>query len=346
MMPAYIEALAASVQEHRREFGITRHLLMSFHGVPERYVALGDPYREQCQRTATLARAAARTRRRCVERFLPVALRSRTLAPALYQRGARGLPKRGVKSVSVICPGFAADCLETLEEIGMENRDVFLAAGGEQYHYIPALNARADHVASLSALVIARAASNARRGKRKGCPCMLWLKAFHIIGVVSWFAALLYLPRLVRISLTDTGRPIQDTTIDDDAGNARFKIMERKLFMIMTIGAVIAIGFGVAMLASAPDYLLMRWLHVKLALVLVLVGYHGALLRAAPAVRRGSKLAFGTVVSAVQRGAGLTADRHRHPGGRQTVLSGAVGACKGRGLLPIFSANGKRSYLI
>ena len=64
------------------------------------------------------------------------------------------LPKLGVKSVSVICPGFAADCLETLEEIGMENRDVFLAAGGEQYHYIPALNARADHVASLSALVM------------------------------------------------------------------------------------------------------------------------------------------------------------------------------------------------
>jgi ferrochelatase len=65
-----------------------------------------------------------------------------------------GLPRLGVKSVSVICPGFAADCLETLEEIGMENRDVFLAAGGEQYHYIPALNARTDHVASLSALVM------------------------------------------------------------------------------------------------------------------------------------------------------------------------------------------------
>jgi ferrochelatase len=58
-----------------------------------------------------------------------------------------------VKTVSVICPGFAADCLETLEEIGMENRDVFLAAGGEKYHYIAALNARADHVAALAALV-------------------------------------------------------------------------------------------------------------------------------------------------------------------------------------------------
>ena len=104
---------------------------------------------------------------------------------------------------------------------------------------------------------------------------MLWLKAFHIIGVVSWFAGLLYLPRLFVYHSQTQGSRIQGASIDD-AGNARFKVMERKLFMIMTIGAVIAAGFGVAMLALAPDYLLMRWLHVKLALVLVLVGYHGA----------------------------------------------------------------------
>ncbi|HEU5137934.1 MAG TPA: protoporphyrinogen oxidase HemJ [Steroidobacteraceae bacterium] len=105
---------------------------------------------------------------------------------------------------------------------------------------------------------------------------MLWLKAFHIIGVVSWFAALLYLPRLFVYHSQIQGSQIQRESIDDDAGNARFKVMERKLFMIMTIGAVVAVGFGVAMLWLAPDYLLMRWLHVKLALVLVLVGYHGA----------------------------------------------------------------------
>jgi protoporphyrinogen IX oxidase len=100
---------------------------------------------------------------------------------------------------------------------------------------------------------------------------MLWLKALHVIGVVSWFAGLLYLPRLFVYHAQ-----IQNGAIDDEKGNARFKIMERKLFMIMTIGALIAAGFGVAMLATAPDYLLMRWLHVKLALVLVLIGYHGA----------------------------------------------------------------------
>ena len=96
---------------------------------------------------------------------------------------------------------------------------------------------------------------------------MLWLKAFHIIGVVSWFAALLYLPRLYVYHAQMVGDPV---------GNARFKVMERKLFMIMTIAAVIAIGFGVSMLAAAPDFLLMRWLQVKLALVFLLVAYHGA----------------------------------------------------------------------
>ena len=105
---------------------------------------------------------------------------------------------------------------------------------------------------------------------------MLWLKALHIIGVVSWFAGLLYLPRLFVYHSQIQGAQALNGVIDDEPGNARFKIMARKLFMIMTIGALLAIGFGVAMLALAPDYLLMRWLHVKLALVLLLIGYHGA----------------------------------------------------------------------
>lgn len=105
---------------------------------------------------------------------------------------------------------------------------------------------------------------------------MLWLKAFHVIGVVSWFAGLLYLPRLFVYHAQVQVAGAQGGFVDDEKGNARFKIMERKLFMIMTIGALIAAGFGVAMLGLAPDYLLMRWLHVKLALVMLLVGYHGA----------------------------------------------------------------------
>ena len=102
---------------------------------------------------------------------------------------------------------------------------------------------------------------------------MLWLRAFHLVSVISWFAGLLYLPRLfVYHSSVQTA----GAGIDDAAGNARFKVMERKLFRLMSFAAILAIGFGVAMLGMAPDYLHMRWLQVKLALVLVLVGYHGA----------------------------------------------------------------------
>jgi putative membrane protein len=100
---------------------------------------------------------------------------------------------------------------------------------------------------------------------------MLWLKAFHVVGVVSWFAALLYLPRLFVYHAQ-----IQHGSIDDVAGNARFKVMERKLFALMTIAAFLAVGFGVAMLAAAPDYLLMRWLQLKLLLVFCVIAYHGA----------------------------------------------------------------------
>jgi len=100
---------------------------------------------------------------------------------------------------------------------------------------------------------------------------MPWLKAFHVVSVVSWFAGLLYLPRLFVYHAQ-----IQGTTIADAPGNARFKIMERKLFGLMTFAALLALLFGAWMLALAPDYLLMRWLQLKLLLVLVLVAYHGA----------------------------------------------------------------------
>lgn len=151
--PAYIDALAASVNDHRREHGAARHLLMSFHGIPELFVTRGDPYRRQCERTASLlaARLGLASDAWSLS-FQSRFGRARWLQPYTSEALA-ALPKRGVKHVSVICPGFAADCLETLEEIGMENRDVFLAAGGEKYDYVPALNGRADHVAALNAVV-------------------------------------------------------------------------------------------------------------------------------------------------------------------------------------------------
>ncbi|MBC8027046.1 MAG: protoporphyrinogen oxidase HemJ [Steroidobacteraceae bacterium] len=100
---------------------------------------------------------------------------------------------------------------------------------------------------------------------------MLWLKAFHVVSVIAWFAAIFYLPRLFVYHAQ-----IQKGPIDDAVGNARFKIMERKLFGLMTVAAVLAIGFGAAMVLVAPAYLLMHWLHLKLVLVFALVSYHGA----------------------------------------------------------------------
>jgi putative membrane protein len=105
---------------------------------------------------------------------------------------------------------------------------------------------------------------------------MLWLKAFHLVGVVSWFAALLYLPRLFVYHAQIQGAQTPSSSIDDAVGNARFKVMERKLFFLMTVAAFLAIGFGAAMLLAVPDYLLMRWLHAKLVLVFMLIAYHGA----------------------------------------------------------------------
>jgi len=93
---------------------------------------------------------------------------------------------------------------------------------------------------------------------------MLWLKAFHIVFIVTWFAGLFYLPRLF----------IYHASATDAASLARFATMERRLFVIMSIGATLAVVFGIAMVVSAPDYLQAGWLRAKLVLVAALIGYH------------------------------------------------------------------------
>jgi putative membrane protein len=93
---------------------------------------------------------------------------------------------------------------------------------------------------------------------------MLWLKALHVIAMVTWFAGLFYLPRLF----------LYHADAKDSAGIARFEIMERRLFVIMTIGGALTIFFGVAMLAASPIYLSMMWLRIKLSLVALLIAYH------------------------------------------------------------------------
>ena len=93
---------------------------------------------------------------------------------------------------------------------------------------------------------------------------MLWLKAFHVIAVVTWFAGLFYLPRLY----------VYHADAKDSISIERFEIMERRLFVLMTIGAVASVSLGVAMLAAAPAYLTLGWLRLKLLLVLLVIAYH------------------------------------------------------------------------
>lgn len=151
--PGYIDALRASVTEHWEAQGRTGHLLMSFHGIPEHYVRNGDPYFSQCQTTARLLADELLLR----DGEWSVSFQSR-FGPKDWLRPytsavLSAMPARGVRTVSVMCPGFAVDCLETLEEINIENREVFLHAGGERYEYIPALNARAGHARFMTELI-------------------------------------------------------------------------------------------------------------------------------------------------------------------------------------------------
>jgi ferrochelatase len=151
--PAYIAALAASVREHWQEIGRSEHLLTSFHGLPKRYVSNGDPYEEQCEQTAhLLAGELGLEQQQWTLSYQSRVGREEWLTPYTFM-ALQSLAKNGCKTVDVICPGFSADCLETLEEIAMTNAEIFQGAGGEKLNYIPALNDRPDHIRFLADLV-------------------------------------------------------------------------------------------------------------------------------------------------------------------------------------------------
>lgn len=151
--PGYIAALAASVREHWAANGRGGKLLMSFHGLPRRSVALGDPYRRECEETAArLAKKLGLEADDWVLCFQSRFGRAQWLEP-YTQPTLERLAREGVGEADVICPGFVADCLETLEEIGMECKAAFLAAGGRRFSVIPCLNERSDWIAALAGIV-------------------------------------------------------------------------------------------------------------------------------------------------------------------------------------------------
>jgi ferrochelatase len=149
----YISALAETVENFWNSHGRAPKLLLSFHGIPNRYVRNGDPYFVQCLATAQ----RLRTRLHISEEDLVVAFQSRVgrepwLKPYTDEVLAQ-MPAQGIGHVQVLCPGFAVDCLETLEEIALRDRDLFIASGGERLDYIPALNDGPEHLAVLLALI-------------------------------------------------------------------------------------------------------------------------------------------------------------------------------------------------
>jgi ferrochelatase len=154
--PAYIQALAHSVRAHwQREStqgGQADKLVMSFHGVPERTLHLGDPYHCECHKTARLlAQALGLAPTQYVVTFQSRFGKAKWLEP-YTEPTLVALAQKGVKSVDVICPGFPADCLETLEEINQEAREAFLHAGGQRFGYIPCLNDSAPYIHALADL--------------------------------------------------------------------------------------------------------------------------------------------------------------------------------------------------
>ena len=131
--PRFLEALARSVEAHWQSHGRADRLVLSFHGIPQRYFRAGDPYFCQCQATARALRERLDLREdEVIVTFQSRVGREAWLAPYTDQVLA-ALPPSGVRRVQVLCPGFAVDCLETLEEIAMTNRARFLAAGGERF---------------------------------------------------------------------------------------------------------------------------------------------------------------------------------------------------------------------
>lgn len=147
--PRYIAALAAHIAAHRAEHGTADKLLFSFHGTPLQMLKAGDPYHCHCHKTARQTAAALGLS----ENDWMVAFQSR-FGKAAWLRPytdvtLQSLPAQGIRRLQIVCPAFAADCLETLEEIAQENRALFRQAGGDHYDYIPALNDASSHIAFL-----------------------------------------------------------------------------------------------------------------------------------------------------------------------------------------------------
>lgn len=152
---SYIDALAKSVRDSFAQHGEPDLLLLSYHGIPQRYADEGDDYPQRCRDTTReLVSALGLPPEKVMMTFQSRFGREPWLTPYTDET-LKMLAEKGTRHIQVMCPGFAADCLETLEEIAVQNREIFLEAGGKQYEYIPALNATPEHIEMMVKLTAA-----------------------------------------------------------------------------------------------------------------------------------------------------------------------------------------------
>ncbi len=144
--PRYIGLIADSITAHIEERGEPDVILASFHGMPQSYIDKGDPYATECETTVNLLRDRLGYRKDKLRLTFQSRFGPKAWLQPYTDKVLEVLPEEGARSVAVLTPGFAADCLETLEEINMEARETFIESGGERFEYIPCLNAEKAHV--------------------------------------------------------------------------------------------------------------------------------------------------------------------------------------------------------
>ena len=150
--PGWVHSVASTVRNFRLQHGKAEKLLFSMHGIPKRLVDAGDPYEQQCQQSVAAVAEVLKMQDESVLTYQSRVGREPWLQPYTDQV-IKELAQSGVKHIQVISPGFSVDCLETLEEIAMRYRDLFIEAGGRRLEYIPALNDSDAHISLLASIV-------------------------------------------------------------------------------------------------------------------------------------------------------------------------------------------------
>ena len=152
--PMYIECLARSIKKNWKKFGKSQKLIFSYHGIPKKYLLKGDPYHCFCQKTTRLVAEKMKLKEKDYittfqSRFGP----DEWLQP-YTDKTLEELPEKGIKKVHILSPGFSSDCLETLEELEVQNKEIFFSSGGEEYNYIKCLNDDLQHLKMLRSLIL------------------------------------------------------------------------------------------------------------------------------------------------------------------------------------------------